>query len=370
MSIRLILPAIVLSLAAGAVPLAAQRDVVVAGTVRDEAGNPIEDALVVLDASSDRRLTRSDSTGRFRFDRVPVGPHELATAYLRFVTDLRTIDVGADGLEVDITLRRNTALLDTVHVVTQRTGVHGLLIAHEDITPLAGGEVQLLGANLHAKTGADGRFDFPRVRPGGYVVYVKRDGYQSRMLSIVVPRDSAVDLALNVDRSTSQSDKRLEMVLHEFDRRKTWAVHGNAALIPRQELSAHSGQQLGSALRYSMTFLIKGLVVDDSTCVYINGIFQPSLSVDDIPVQGIEAVEVYGTNSDFTGTVTYRHGERPSRLPPRAICGSGSPRSEAAIGLEDLAKQVQTMGPGGKNKLPGARGNPARAEAIVIWVRP
>ena len=49
----------------------------VSGTVRDEIGRPVRDALVVLDAETTPMRQRTTEDGRFRIDRVPVGGHEL-----------------------------------------------------------------------------------------------------------------------------------------------------------------------------------------------------------------------------------------------------------------------------------------------------
>jgi hypothetical protein len=327
----------------------------VSGTVRDEAGRTLENALVVLDATSARRLTRADSTGRFRFDRVSRGTHELTVAWIAYRTDVRTIQVTDAGLDVEIVLHRNTAQLDTVHVQAQRTGVSGVVFAHTDHLPLGGAEVALIGSGASAKTDAQGRFDLRLVRRGTYVLYVKRRGYLARMLSVIVPKDSAVELALAMDEGAGGSGNRLAIPLDEFDHRAKWMIGGHAAIVPRQELAAYQGLTLWDALQHSMSYLMKGFRLDDAHCIYVDGVFKPAMTAQDYVVSDIEAVEVFGTGADFTGTVTYANGKRPTRLPVGGQCGN------AQVPLSLSTRRTVGMAP--------PRAPAERVEAIVIWLK-
>jgi hypothetical protein len=327
----------------------------VGGTVRDSTGLPVESALVALDPNSNRRITRTDSDGHFAFDRVARGQHELTVVWIGYKTEIRMIDVADSGLTIDIVLHPNRTVLDTLRVVARRTGVHGTVFDRLTISPIPGADVNIVGANAQARTTLDGRFDLPQVRPGNYVVNVNRAGYESRMLSIIVPRDTAVGLALALDSGRSSS-KRMSILLTEFDRRSRYMTRNNAAIVPRQELTAHRGQSLFDALRYSRSYLLKGLRLDDSVCVYVDGVFRPMMTAKDYGVADIESVEVYGSSSDNTNTVTWRSGQRPSRLPVGGICG----RAEART-MMPRARRLGT---------PMQRSDPARVEAIVIWLKP
>lgn len=344
-----------------AVPLHAQRTPgVVSGSVRDSAGRPVENALIALDPSASGRTVRSDAQGRFRLDRVGTGWHELAIASIGYITEILRIEVPREGLELAIVLRQNVATIDTMRVVARRTGVHGTVIAREEFSALGDAHVQVIGAVGSDTTGADGRFELPRVRAGAYVVHVRRSGYQSRMLSITVPRDSSIELALLLDRAESDTEKRFALLLREFDQRRRWMTGPNAALIPRQELAGHEGQSLDDALRYSLSFLLKGLRIDDGTCIYVNGVFQPTRMARDYRAGDIEAVEVYGTGADYTGTVTATNSRPASRKPIGGICGWPADRQSLSTGIS-LDRRVM-----GRQPRPT---NPARVEAIVIWLK-
>lgn len=340
--------------------LGAQRSPgVLSGVVHDSAGRPLEFALVALDANTgNQRVMRATADGRFRFADVAQGPHELAVALVGFRTEVRTIEVPAEGLDLVIVLRQNVAALDTVRISAGPRGIIGTVIARETFTPLARADVEVIGVNRPVRTAADGRFAFGQVGPGAHVVYVKRQGYQGRMLSVVVPKDSVVELAFVLDAASGDSEKRFSQVLSEFDRRRRWMTGSRAALVSRHELAGRAGMTLWDALRYSPTFMLKGLRLDQDACVYVDGLFMQAMTAKDITMGEIEAVEVYGTGADYTGTVTARHNTMASRLPPHAICG-GAPAAPLA-GATPLEQRVM-------NHTRGPRENPARVEAIVIW---
>lgn len=340
---------------------AAQTPGILSGVVRDAQQRPIENALVALDPNTDnQRVTRTDSTGRFRFDRVARGAHELAIAWIGYRTVVRMIEMPDAGLELEIALEQNITAMDTLRVAARRTGIFGTVIARDGFRPLGGAEVQVIGINATRRTGNDGQFELGQVGPGSHVVYVKRNGYLSRMLSVVVPRDSAVELALVLDASSAEADRRYAQFLGEFDRRRRWMTGGNATLVSRHELAGRSGLTLWDALRYSESFLVKGLVLDDQACIYMDGQFMSGMTAKDIGMDQIEAVEVYGTGADYTNTVTQRHNNAPRRLPPGAMCGNSPPRD-----LSDATPMEQRV----LDPRRGPRANPARVEAIVIWRR-
>jgi hypothetical protein len=66
-----------------------------------------------------------------------------------------------------------------------------------------------------------------------------------------------------------------------------------SAIVVHQELAARGRQTLDVALRYSPSFLLKGLVIENVECVFINGIAKPSLLAKDILADDVGMVEVY-----------------------------------------------------------------------------
>ena len=332
------------------------------GVVRDARGQALAEMLVVLDASTtSQRVTRSDSAGSFRFEGVSRGPHELAVAGIGYRTDVRRVDMPDGTLELTIVLQEIVSTIDTVRVEARRTGIFGTVIARAGFQPLEKAEVSVMGMNARRTTALDGRFEFGQVGRGSHVVFVKRPGYQGRMLSVLVPVDSAVELALVLDPTSGDPDRRLAILLQEFDSRRRWMVSSNAALVSRHELAGRGGMSLFDALRYSPTFLVKGLVLDEEACLYVDGQFKQMMTALDIDAASVEAVEVYGTGADITGTVTFRHGELPSRLPMGSYCGTSARPNGVRQGTP-LDQRFMNFGT-------GPRSNRARVEAVVVWLR-
>lgn len=91
---------------------------VVRGTVRDERGGPLFNALVVL-LSSDR-ATRTDSLGQYRFAAVPLGTQELSVRQVGRGALYRTIDVTADGPVEESFVLPTTTVLAAMNVRGER----------------------------------------------------------------------------------------------------------------------------------------------------------------------------------------------------------------------------------------------------------
>jgi hypothetical protein len=121
-------------------------------------------------------------------------------------------------------------------------------------------------------------------------------------------------------------------------------------------MKGHEGLSLADALRYAPSFLRKGFLLNDAvTCIYIDGLPQPLVTANQISAADVEAVEVYGLRSDYTGTVA-------SRWPPGASCGDpGAPRP---------ARIVR----GGSSAFANARsrrgsGHDTYVRALVVWLK-
>jgi hypothetical protein len=281
--------------------LAAQVPGTLSGIVRDSTGRPLREAVVVLDPSDDIRATRTDAAGRFRFDRLRAKRYVMRTTWIGYVPDERTIDLPAGGLEVSITLARLPFRLDTMNVVARRTGIFGTTVDKDDFHALGGVEVSVLGTRHRVRTSSDGQFSFGDVAPGGWVVKGKRDGFETTMFSVVVSDTAAVELAMAMDSIVTKSQALAEARLHEMQMRVNRRDANASAIVVGQELAAARGQSLEFALRYSPTFLSKGLVFRNVECIFINGIPRPTLLAKDIPADDVAMVEVY----NYRGGVSY-----------------------------------------------------------------
>jgi hypothetical protein len=294
-----------IALAAGLVApvhfLDAQTPGTLAGIVRDSMGRPLREAVVVLDPNDDIRATRTDLEGRFRFERLRAKRYHMRTTWIGYQPDERTIDVPAGGLEVAITLTRLPFRLDTMTVVARRTGIFGTAVDKKDFHALGGVEVSILGTRHRIRTSSDGTFSFGDVRPGGWVVKGKRDGFETTMFSVIVSDTAAVELAMAMDTIVTKSQALAEARLFEMQMRVNRRDANSSAIVVGQEFAAHRGQSLDVALRYSPTFLTKGLMFRNVECIFINGIPRPTLLAKDIAADDVAMVEVY----NYRGGATY-----------------------------------------------------------------
>lgn len=265
----------------------------VSGVVRDTLGQPLEDAVVVLNPTEALRAGRADAAGRFRFDRINPGRYTMRTTWIGYVPDERTIVVPEGGLEVEIRLTPIAFRLDTLTVVARRTGIFGTTVERTDFSVLGGVEVKVLGTMLRGRTPADGKFSFGEVRFGGWVVQASRDGYATIMVPVVVPDTAAVELALAMDTARTKTQQVANNRIREMDMRINRRQANASAIVTRQEFGAARTQTLDIALRYAPSYLVKGLVLENVECIYVDGVPKPSLRAKDILAEDVALVEVY-----------------------------------------------------------------------------
>jgi hypothetical protein len=298
--------------------------------VRDQTGAPLAEALVTLNASRrDGRRVRTDSAGKFFFGNLRPGSYELGVLRLGYIPQDSAFDLTQSGREVTITLQRSPTTLDSVRIVGRRSAVYGIVVSSRGFTAVADAEVRLMPTSARARTGPDGRFAIEDdVRPGAYVLFVKRTSFQTDMMSIRVPPDSGVDVLVTLDSTSAPGWKRLAMPLREFEDRVNWSTGANGAVVSTIEFAGHEAMTLDLALRYAPSFTRKVLRIDPgSVCLYVNGVPRPFASIKDFSADQVAAVEVY--RKDATGTLA-------ARWPRYFPCGDGS----APIRSPDNARYV------------------------------
>jgi TonB family protein len=83
----------------------------VSGTVKDEAGKPLEGAVIVIKGTT--KGTTSDASGRFALKDVP-DDAVLVVSFVGYETN--AISVKAAGTSLSVTMRKSTVVTDTVNV--------------------------------------------------------------------------------------------------------------------------------------------------------------------------------------------------------------------------------------------------------------
>jgi len=274
----------------------------VTGSVQDTTGRPLEGAVIVLNPLGAMRAARTDAAGRFRFDRVTPGRYTIRTTRIGSMPDERVITVPDEGLQVSITLTAIPYRMDTLTIVGRRTGIFGTTVYREDFRALGAVEVSVLGTGHRMRTSSDGKFSFGDVRPGGWVVKGRRDGFETTMFAVVVPDTAAVELAMAMDTIRTKAQGIANGRVQDMQMRINRMDRNASAIVVGQEFAAQRGQSLDIALRYSPSFLSKGLVLENVECIYINGLPRPNLLAKDIAADDVAMVEVY----NYRGAVSYQ----------------------------------------------------------------
>lgn len=325
----------------------------VIGVVRDEFGNGVVAVTVALDSAEGLRRTTTDSLGRFFFAEVDSGPHLLRAVRIGFRPVERRLSVPHRGTFIELEMVR-VAQLDTVAIHSRRTGVFGKVLSRSPYAGLRGATVTVAGAHANVVTDSGGGFNLPLVAPGAYLVNIHRRGYAARLVSVLVPDDGAVELSVVLDESHATDARRHSaLFMAEFESRVRMRRQ-NAVIVPRRELMGRLDLSLGEALRFSPSFLLSGLVVNDSlTCLFVNGEPAPGRVVDDFPAAEVLTVEVYGLRGDDSNTLS-------SRWPRGAPCGHGDLTVSESSGKTGL--QPAGVGSG---RIRADR----FTRAIVIWTQ-
>lgn len=322
----------------------------VTGVVRDELRSGIPGVTVVLDSAHLMKRAVTDSLGRFTFVGVDSGPHLLRAVRIGFQPFERRLAVAARGSYLEIDMPR-LAQLDTIPIRARRSGVFGKVIARDGFTGVPNADVTVVGARALARTDAAGDFNLPSVAPGAYVVSVQRAGFASHLLSIIVPDEGGVELSVALERANGADRRKHSQILMAELNSRSLMRGTRATLVPRQEFYGRYGLTLRDALRFSPSFLLSGLVIDDSvTCVFVNGEAAPGRTASEFAAEEVVAVEVFGLRADYTSTLT-------SRWPHRQPCGQGGRNSLESSGRTGL----QTGGRSGRIPADNI------VRSIVIW---
>lgn len=132
------------------------------------------------------------------------------------------------------------------HLAAQRPPVRGVIdgiVTDTSLVPLAGATLSLLGTNLSATTGENGRFRIVALPPGEYVMIARRLGFTSSSLNLTVDPGDTLRPSFALRRYTPELDTMRTSEpaavprIAEFQRRRALVVGGHfvtAAEIERR----------------------------------------------------------------------------------------------------------------------------------------
>lgn len=305
------------------------------GVLRDSATSRlVAGAIVEVRKGSTVQSTRSDEAGEFRFRGIDRGPATIAVRRLGYEAFVRDIEIDGSTDPVVLTLVPTAQRLATVRVGAKGEGVYGIVGSWPNLQPVVGAKVFVAGSGLSALTDSAGEYFVALRRPGEYVVRVTAPGYADDVFPLVVKKDQVEEASRLLDMTTRAQVPGGMWI--DFDERLRLRGR-NSVLAPGSELR-RSGGSMVEALQASPSFMARGLRFSGPVCVFINGIPRPGMDPDQIPIDNVDAVEVYADD-----------------------------RFERAVA--ELSK-AWGRAPCGSSRVPGAsRGGSGVARWVVVWMK-
>jgi hypothetical protein len=297
------------------------RSYVVRGELRDSASNrPLGGAVVDLRGPATQRAGRTDQEGKFTFADLSGGRYHLTVRRLGYAEVGKDLDVFDHDVSIVLIAAPVARRLDSIRVVSHVPAVFGIVATSVGLRPVTNADVQVIGAGESVRTDSAGRFAVPLKQGGTYMVRVRQRGFVDEVSTIDVRPDQALEISVLLDSGRAFHRVGDEALWGQFDERLQWQGMG-ATLVSGPELQRAGGGSVTSALKQSRSFIKKGLIIGNGACVFINGVAKPGWSLDAIPVDQIEAVELYSEKGDDTKTLE-------NAWPRGSRCGpSGDPNA-------------------------------------------
>jgi hypothetical protein len=163
----------------------------ISGVVVDTLGRVLDLADVVLTPS--RRRVTVGIDGTFRFDSLKPGKYTVTARRLGYYPMAVAVTLGDSGRTLALGLAPISRSLPSVVTSAPRGGISGV-VGRSDAGPdtnnvLAGAKIQVVGSARRAVSDSSGSF-YINVPPGKHMVSIKREGYESKLVSVSVPSDS------------------------------------------------------------------------------------------------------------------------------------------------------------------------------------
>jgi len=284
---------------------------------------PLPGAALDVIGDSLRRSVRSDERGEATVS-LATGAYELTTRRLGYEVAVAHLRMPRRDSAMTILLTPSAVPLPRVQVDARLPGVYGAVARLNDLHPVSGARLQVIGSNKSTETDSAGRYHVTLPKRGTYVIRATKSGYADQMVTVQVP-DSAIEAVVLLDTGTVASTP--EALLQEFDERLRWQSHG-AAIVAGSDLRRY-GATTAVALAAASGVIRRGLHIGPDICLFVNGIPRPYLPVDAIPVEAIENVEVYTVRGEVTSTLQHE-------WPPGIQCGDGrtKPNGKVAAGSD------------------------------------
>lgn len=270
---------------------------ILAGFVVDTAGNPIPGAEVIVPGLRRRVFTRAD--GSFRLDSTPVGKYEMRARKIGFAAQVRTFEVDSAGGVGQFSLLPIVPNLPAMLTSANRKGLSGN-VADLEYTPVPRATVRVLGMGLSTRTDSIGDFFLP-AEPGKYMVSIAKDSFTTKLIGVVVPKDSGRHVNAWLMPSIGTIPKEEFWNVEDFRERAAWAKPQRRVLFTHEDLVRMRIEWGYDAIAATSSAFRQMEPYSKDCMVVING--GPDIAnIANITVDDIETIEVYPSYSAGTPT--------------------------------------------------------------------
>jgi hypothetical protein len=310
-----LLAILLLTTGASAQPL---RPGVLQGRVLAASGGSVRQPVIRVSRGATIHLEEGEADGDFRIEGIDVGRWQVSVRREGFAPLVIEIEMPAGGMRRDFTLIESAGTLDSAILASGWAGVRGSVNDSRGNAALAGASLRLMGTETTASSDSTGRFALPLTAGRDFILRVGRTGYATRLVTGRVPTNgySVVEVPLD----TSDADGRDYWIWRDLERRLKYATP-RAARMTRAEIEETRASSLGSAIEGGRSVAGRGLVITNSSCLFVDGLPRPGATVDAIRASDVEFLEAYPEGTDLTRTLA-------SRWPANAVCGAGNLSSQ------------------------------------------
>jgi len=261
---------------------------IIHGVVRDTSAFAIEGVEITI-ASRQKRVI-SDSAGKFRLTDIRPGTYEVRARRIGYAPQIREVKVDAAGGVITFELLAHIRPLPPVISAAARGGLSGT-VGDTSYRAVEHAKVQLLGKGRTVGTDSLGRFFFP-VGAARYVVAIRQDGYEDKLVSVTVPEDSGRHMTVLMPPCKRDLTVRQAWNVDDFGRRLMLRTNSTSWLFTREDLERLGFDWVIDAVNRGFSLAGGKWAVSNECYGTLNGgpdiVLIRTLTVDDL-----ETVEIY-----------------------------------------------------------------------------
>jgi hypothetical protein len=274
----------------------AQRNVDVAGVIRDSATNQfVSGAVVEMVGLDNRYAVRSDEAGEFQVRDVRPGAYRVGIRRIGYAMSNTEFIVESGMKRIAIRMSPVPQPLREVRVRGEGTGIYGQIGRSANLKPIANARVYVGGSRDSVVTDSSGAYYLPLKRPGTFMVRVRAPGFTDEMFVVQVKRNQVADGSRLMDVGLAKGIPRI--LWEDFDQRLSWSIVNKSALLPGSEVR-RAGGSISTALKQSGTMVANGMRLGRTVCVFVNGQPRPGYPLNAIRPEEVTAMEAYGGRSE------------------------------------------------------------------------